>query len=153
MIGRILKLTLFNPIVYKSVGMDFNSMLKKCLLSPTGSECSIQYDFSFSDEGINLKYVKSGFKTPPSEEEKKTIERGDVPMRREDEDFFIPEGTYLFEQYPDIVEEAMLGTSLLQILSIKGGEGTVYVRILKENTLECVMQALRPFNGEKKNES
>ena len=74
-------------------------------------------------------------------------------MRREDDDFFIPEGTYLFEQYPDIVEEAMLGTSLLQILSIKGGEGTVYVRILKENTLECVMQALRPFNGEKKNES
>ena len=43
-----------------------------------------------------------------------------------------------------IAEEESLSRVLSSLLIAKGGENTVYVRILKENTLECVMQALRP---------
>lgn len=142
--NRIFELNLLNPIGYKKKEMTLNEMIKNALLAPTGSEFFIKYSFSFSDSDVTFTYISAGEKDPLTQEEKIQIESGrSIPIRSE-EDIVIPEGKYLFEQYPDIAEEESLSRVLSSLLIAKGGENTVYVRILKENTLECVMQALRP---------
>lgn len=142
--NRIFELNLLNPIGYKKKEMTLNEMIKNALLAPTGSEFFIKYSFSFSDSDVTFTYISAGEKDPLTQEEKIQIESGRSIPIRSDEDIVIPEGKYLFEQYPDIAEEESLSRVLSSLLIAKGGENTVYVRILKENTLECVMQALRP---------
>lgn len=141
---RIFELNLLNPIGYKKKEMTLNEMIKNALLAPTGSEFFIKYSFSFSDSDVTFTYISAGEKDPLTQEEKIQIESGRSIPIRSDEDIVIPEGKYLFEQYPDIAEEESLSRVLSSLLIAKGGENTVYVRILKENILECVMQALRP---------
>lgn len=138
------KLTMFNPLTFKREEISFNQLLVKMLKAEKGSDAFILYSFSFSDTGCNLRQIDSGFKTPLTKEEKERIERGLSPIVREDEDTSIPAGTYLFEQYPDLSEEELLSTTFSSIAAAKGGEALLYVRLYKENTLECVMQAFRP---------
>lgn len=138
------KLNLFNPLTYKREDFSFNQMLKKILLSEKGSDSFILYSFSYSDDGCRLKKLDSGFKTPLTDKEKERIESGHSPIIREDENTSIPEGKYYFEQYPDLSEEELLPLTFASITAAKGGEDRLYVRLYKENELECVMQAFRP---------
>ena len=138
------KLNLFNPLTYKREDFSFNELLKKILLSEKGSDSFILYRFSYNDTGCTFTRIDSGFKTPLTEQEKERIESGRSPMIREDEDTSIPEGRYYFEQYPDLSEEELLPFTFASITAAKGGEDRLYVRLYKENELECVMQAFRP---------
>lgn len=138
------KLNLFNPLTYKREEFTFNSLLKKILLSPKGSDSFILYSFSYEDCGCTFKKLDSGFKTPLTHEEKERIESGHTPIIRDDEDTSIPSGKYLFEQYPDLSEEELLPITFASITAAKGGEDILYIRLYKENELECVMQAFRP---------
>ena len=138
------KLTLFNPLTYKREDISFNPLMLKMLLAPKGSDSFILYSFSYTDSGCILKQLDSGTKTPLTKEEKERIEMGLSPMIREDENTSIPEGKYIFQQFPDLSEEKLLSTTVAAITAAKGGENLLYVRLYKENELECVMQAVRP---------
>ncbi len=138
------KLNLINALTFKRERTTFNSLMLKMLMAPRGSDGFILYSFSYSDGGISLKQVDSGFKTPLTDKEIERINSGLSPIVRSDEDTSIPAGKYYFEQYPDLSEEALLEKTLASISSAKGGEKLIYVRLYKENELECVMQAFRP---------
>lgn len=138
------KLNLINPLTFKRVEISFNELMLKMLLSPKGSDSFILYSYVFDDSGCKFTRVDSGMKSPLTKEEKERIESGLSPIVRDDDDTSIPAGSYLFEQYPDLSEEELLATTFAAITAAKGDSNLLYVRLYKENELECVMQAFRP---------
>ncbi len=138
------KLNLINPLTFKRVEISFNELMLKMLLSPKGSDSFILYSYAFDDSGCKFTRVDSGMKSPLTKEEKERIERGLSPIVRDDDNTSIPAGSYLFEQYPDLSEEELLATTFAAITAAKGDSNLLYVRLYKENELECVMQAFRP---------
>ena len=75
--------------------------------------------------------------------EKDIIESGFPPLPRDDEHLFIPVGRYSLLQTVPAVSEGELSRHILPF-SASRQEGTVYVRFIKENELECVMQLFFP---------
>ena len=94
-----------------------------------------QWSYIKANEEVNVSV--------PTEEEKQKIENGEMPERKEREDFLIPSGMYLFEQLPFLPDEKDLPRILLPYISRE--DMRVYVRIYKENVLETVMQLLFPI--------
>ena len=142
---RLQKLELFNPLTYRRTETGFNELIRTMLTAPTGTDSFIRYDFTFTDAGAEFRASDSGMKSPLSDEEKKRIESGLSPLVRDDEDTAIPAGRYAFEQFPDLAEESGLTMTLAGLLSVRGAENSIYVRLYKENVLELVMQAFRPL--------
>lgn len=140
--NRLQKLTLTNPLTYKPKEMEFNAMLRFILLAPVGTDAFIRFRFSFSDSGATFERMESGYKEPLTEKEKAETEAGLRPKIRDGETLSIPVGTYYFEQYPDLSEEKLLTRTLSALLSVGSGD-EIYVRLFKENMLECVMQGFR----------
>lgn len=137
-----MKLNLSQPLTYEQKTQSFLSLIKNITSDPTGSDKVIIFDYEIRDEEIILTKLNSGIKTPYSEEEKKEIEKGNRPPKRENENLIISQGSYDFFQLPLSETEKELGINIFK--TCPSFSGIAYVRLFKENAFETVMQILYP---------
>jgi hypothetical protein len=137
-----MKLTLSNPLTYRSSDHGYDSAVKAVYHADTGTDAVLLYNYEIRDESVYLSLSGAGMKTPLSDKEKKVIESGLTPLVREEEDFFIPAGTYSFSQMAPV--EAKSDLPLLIYADCTKDKGKVYIRLFKENAFETVMQFLFP---------
>ena len=52
------KLNLFNPLTYKREEFTFNSLLKKILLSPKGSDSFILYSLLYTKGAVDKRFTR-----------------------------------------------------------------------------------------------
>ena len=139
---RAIRLHLIDPLYYQSSLFTLSSLVKKAEKADIGYDAAIRYSYSFQDEKLELKQQESGERNGYTEAEKAVIESGGRLDRKENEDMEIPASSYLFEQLPFIPEEADLPRIILPYLEKRSG--TFFLRLYKENILECVVQLLFP---------
>lgn len=135
----IFSLTLSYELTYREDAVSFETIDSM----PVGSETCFAYDFRFDDVFIRTDLIWSGTRKPLTKKEKEIIESGFPPLPREDEHLFIPEGKYALLQSVPVSRESELARHILPFTSTRQ-EGRVYVRFIKENELECVMQLFFP---------
>ena len=135
----VFSLNLSYELTYREAPVNFETIDSL----PVGSETCFRYHFFFDDVFIRTKLIWSGTRKPLSKKEKDIIESGFPPLPRDDEHLFIPVGRYSMLQTVPAVSEGELSRHILPF-SASRQEGTVYVRFIKENELECVMQLFFP---------
>lgn len=140
---RALKLNLSSPIYLESTKLSLDGLISRSSSMEKGYEATVLFRIEFDNESITLSQLGAGERNGYTEEEKQKIENGEMPERKESEDFLIPSGMYLFEQLPFLPDEKDLPRILLPYISRE--DMRVYVRIYKENVLETVMQLLFPI--------
>ncbi len=140
--NRSIRLTLSSPIYYRSTSYSLDEARAKADKAAPGYDAAVLFSYSYSNELLTAERIASGEREGYSEEEKRIIESGGVLGRKEDEDFQIPAGIYLFEQLPFIPDEKDLMRLILPYAT--RSSGTVFARLYKESILECVMQLLFP---------
>lgn len=140
---RALKLNLSSPIYLESTKLSLDGLISRSSSMEKGYEATVLFRIECDNESITLSQLGAGERNGYTEEEKQKIENGEMPERKEREDFLIPSGMYLFEQLPFLPDEKDLPRILLPYISRE--DMHVYVRIYKENVLETVMQLLFPI--------
>ncbi len=140
---RALKLNLSSPIYLESTKLSLDGLISRSSSMEKGYEATVLFRIECDNESITLSQLGTGERNGYTEEEKQKIENGEMPERKEREDFLIPSGMYLFEQLPFLPDEKDLPRILLPYISRE--DMRVYVRIYKENVLETVMQLLFPI--------
>lgn len=140
---RALKLNLSSPIYLESTKLSLDGLISRSSSMEKGYEATVLFRIECDNESITLSQLGEGERNGYTEEEKQKIENGEMPERKESEDFLIPSGMYLFEQLPFLPDEKDLPRILLPYISRE--DMRVYVRIYKENVLETVMQLLFPI--------
>lgn len=140
---RALKLNLSSPIYLESTKLSLDGLISRSSCMEKGYEATVLFRIECDNESITLSQLGAGERNGYTEEEKQKIENGEMPERKESEDFLIPSGMYLFEQLPFLPDEKDLPRILLPYISRE--DMRVYVRIYKENVLETVMQLLFPI--------
>lgn len=140
---RALKLNLSSPIYLESTKLSLDGLISRSSSMEKGYEATVLFRIECDNESITLSQLGAGERNGYTEEEKQKIENGEMPERKESEDFLIPSGMYLFEQLPFLPDEKDLPRILLPYISRE--DMRVYVRIYKENVLETVMQLLFPI--------
>lgn len=140
---RALKLNLSSPIYLESTKLSLDGLISRSSSMEKGYEATVLFRIECDNESITLSQLGAGERNGYTEEEKQKIENGEMPERKESEDFLIPSGMYLFEQLPFLPDEKDLSRILLPYISRE--DMRVYVRIYKENVLETVMQLLFPI--------
>ena len=140
---RALKLNLSSPIYLESTKLSLDGLISRSSSMEKGYEATVLFRIECDNESITLSQLGAGERNGYTEEEKQKIENGEMPERKESEDFLIPSGMYLFEQLPFLPDEKDLPRILLPYISRE--DMRVYVRIYKENVLETVMQLLFPL--------
>lgn len=140
---RALKLNLSSPIYLESTKLSLDGLISRSSSMEKGYEATVLFRIESDNESITLSQLGAGERNGYTEEEKQKIENGEMPERKESEDFLIPSGMYLFEQLPFLPDEKDLPRILLPYISRE--DMRVYVRIYKENVLETVMQLLFPI--------
>ncbi len=139
---RALTLNLISPIYYFPVSLSLGEAVSSADKKAIGYDAVIEFAYSFKDEKLSISTIGSGERDGYTEEERKIIEAGGSIKRKDGESVEIPSGKYLFEQLPFIPEENEIPRIILPYL--KDREGRFYIRIYKENILECVLQLLFP---------
>ena len=140
---RALKLNLSSPIYLESTKLSLDGLISRSSSMEKEYEATVLFRIECDNESITLSQLGAGERNGYTEEEKQKIENGEMPERKESEDFLIPSGMYLFEQLPFLPDEKDLPRILLPYISRE--DMRVYVRIYKENVLETVMQLLFPI--------
>lgn len=140
---RALKLNLSSPIYLESTKLSLDGLISRSSSMEKGYEATVLFRIECDNESITLSQLGAGERNGYTEEEKQKIENGEMPERKESEDFLIPSGMYLFEQLPFLPDEKDLPRILLPYISRE--DMRVYIRIYKENVLETVMQLLFPI--------
>lgn len=140
---RALKLNLSSPIYLENTKLSLDGLISRSSSMEKGYEATVLFRIECDNESITLSQLGAGERNGYTEEEKQKIENGEMPERKESEDFLIPSGMYLFEQLPFLPDEKDLPRILLPYISRE--DMRVYVRIYKENVLETVMQLLFPI--------
>lgn len=140
---RALKLNLSSPIYLESTKLSLDGLISRSSSMEKGYEATVLFRIECDNESITLSQLGAGERNGYTEEEKQKIENGEMPEKKESEDFLIPSGMYLFEQLPFLPDEKDLPRILLPYISKE--DMRVYVRIYKENVLETVMQLLFPI--------
>lgn len=140
---RALKLNLSSPIYLESTKLSLDGLISRSSSMEKGYEATVLFRIECDNESITLSQLGAGERNGYTEEEKQKIENGEMPERKESEDFLIPSGMYLFEQLPFLPDEKDLPRILLPYISRE--DMRAYVRIYKENVLETVMQLLFPI--------
>ena len=135
----IFTLNLSHEITYKEETIDFSTIDNM----DVGSETCFCYHYYFDDVFLKTDLIWSGTRKPLTKKEKDIIESGFPPLPRDDENLFIPVGRYSLLQTIPVSDKAMLTKSILPFKT-KKQEGKVYVRFVKGNVLECVMQLFFP---------
>ena len=141
--NRAIKLTLSSPIYYRSTPLTLEELQRKADRSMPGYDAAVLYSYSYEGEILSLRRLEAGERDGYTDEEKRIIESGGTVRRKDDEDFMIPEGSYLFEQLPFLPPESGLQRLILPYAT--GMSGRVFVRIYRESILESVMQLLFPM--------
>jgi hypothetical protein len=114
----------------------YGNMLKRIDRSEIGSETCL---------GLSsvLTVLFTGFQEPPTEEIKKAVENGELlPQRKKD--WAIESGDYRFAQLPltptaEEIEQILLPYAAMQSCD---GSSMIYLRMVKENLLEVIVQVL-----------
>ena len=140
---RALKLNLSSPIYLENTKLSLDGLISRSSSMEKGYEATVLFRIECDNESITLSQLGAGERNGYTEEEKQKIENGEMPERKEREDFLIPSGMYLFEQLPFLPDEKDLPRILLPYISRE--DMRAYVRIYKENVLETVMQLLFPI--------
>lgn len=135
----IFTLNLSHEITYKEETIYFDTIEGLDI----GSETCFCYHFYFDDVCLRTDLIWSGSKKPLTKKEKDIIESGFPPLPRDDENLFIPVGRYSLLQTLPVSDKSKLTRVILPFTS-KKQEGKLYVRFIKENVLECVMQLFFP---------
>lgn len=135
----IFSLNLTHEITYKEEEINFSTIDDMAI----GSETCFCYHFYFEDVFLKTDLIWSGTRKPLTKKEKEIIESGFPPIPRDDEHLFIPVGKYSLLQTIPFDDKSKLIRSILPFTS-KKQEGKLYVRFVKENVLECVMQLFFP---------
>lgn len=135
----IFTLNLSHEITYKEETIYFDTIEGLAV----GSETCFCYHFYFDDVCLRTDLIWSGSRKPLTKKEKDIIESGFPPLPRDDENLFIPVGRYSLLQTLPVSDKSKLTRVILPFTS-KKQEGKLYVRFIKENVLECVMQLFFP---------
>ncbi|MCH3917643.1 MAG: hypothetical protein LKE40_09320 [Spirochaetia bacterium] len=121
-------------------------LLGKLDKSPSGCEATLQISYRHSD-GIDFEIEKIGFAQPPEKAVQEAVAAGkEIPLPEHNME--IPAGTYIFEQIPWLPNKESFESSLLSFSCAPGfpNQGFFFVRLLKENSLEVIMQLLGPLS-------
>lgn len=140
-----MKLNLSQPLTYEQNTQSFLSLIENLSTDPIGADKIIIFNYEIKDEEIILTKINSGTKTPYSEEEKKEIEKGNKPPKRDNENLAVSQGSYSFFQLPLSETEKELSINIFKTCT--KFSGIVYVRLFKEKAFETVMQILYPENN------
>ena len=129
-------LTLSSPIAYRPTELSFDQLVAKAAQAAPGYDAAVLYRISLGD-ALSLSRIAGGERDGYTEEERKTMEKGQAIAPKPYETFRIEAASYQFEQLLAAFEEKDLPRLLLPYA---GRERSVYVRIFHENMLETVMQ-------------
>lgn len=106
---------------------------------PIGAETCFAYTFSYDDVIFRMERCWSGSREPFTAQEKTMAEAGEVLPHRPGHDLLIPAGRYRLLQAVPAMDEASLRRTAMSFAGTEAS-GMLYVRFLKENVFECVMQ-------------
>ncbi len=128
---EIMTLNLGSSMIYGIKEASFNDVISSIYGKENGFEALFRYKIIYSDECIRLEKEESAF--------------GHLINGAEnaDETMELPPGKYLFSQLPLAENEEALQRLFLP-LAYKSTCNTLYVRLIKENELEAVMQFMLP---------
>ena len=138
-LAMLFSLNLSNPISYIRQDHGLGDILDMI----PGSEVCFCYDFDYDDVIFRISRRWSAFRAPYSDDEKRIIEAGGIPPERSGYGLSIPAGDYSLLQTVPVDDEKEL-RSVAMTIAGRYRCGTMYVRMLKENPLECVMQIFVP---------
>lgn len=139
---RAINLTLSTALYYKASSSSLDELARKTDNAEIGYDAFVSFHYSFRDEMLKLVPVSSGEREGYTEEERRIIENGGMIERKANESEEIPAGRYLFEQLPFIPSEKDLARIILPYA--RTADGSFYIRLFKENMLECIAQLLFP---------
>ena len=122
---------------YFKSGENLDAFVSRIYKEEPGFETISIYEFEFGDEGLKLSNTENGFKLgqPSLEPQEDPCPGSSISLGK---------GSYLFSQMP-VAESAAETTRLLMPFLRNSMKGRVYVRLYKENMLECVMQFFLPI--------
>ena len=106
-----------------------------------GSETVFCFRHGYDDVIFTLDLLWSGSREPWTAEEKALIDRGLPSPHREGYGLQIPAGRYRLLQCMPVADEKELRRIAMPFAGTRS-TGTLYVRFLKENAFETVMQLL-----------
>lgn len=119
--------------------------------APVGSEACLRCEYERSEDGIRFSVRQTGWANPPDETMRRAVSEGAIqptPATAETA-FVIPAADYRFTQLPWTPEGSSLVMALLPFFAtpaeIHDAEGTFFLRMIKENMLEVVVQLLAPL--------
>ncbi len=135
-------LTLVDPLWYSPSESSFDDIIASLPSKERGYDAFILYTISMSEDSMEIVPERAGERNGYSEEDRRRIESGLSPLRKDTETEEIPSGKYTFEQFPALFTSADLPRI---ILPYSASAGKVYVRIFKESVLESVMQLMLPL--------
>ncbi len=134
--NRIQKLNILNAMYYERTELSIEDLFSLLPKAEVGFDCIAVLSFQLKEELLEIKAVESGIHPyPPSIE----------PDRPENPDgmLSIKTGTYLFMQLP----KCPIDRLKLELLPFINGrkEGYLFLRLIKENLFEEVMQFIMPI--------
>lgn len=134
---RTQKLHILNSIYYRKEAGDLKTLISSLSKKEPGFDSIAKLSFSMKDEDLSL--CEEGIAI---HEGKPSLE---PDKRPEDPSGYITisDGEYLFQQLPALPVER-IKLYLLPFIAGKK-EGIIYIRILKENAFEEVMQFIMPL--------
>lgn len=128
---EIMTLNLGSPMSYGIKDASFNDVLSSIYEKENGFEALFRYKIIYSDECIGLEKEEAAF----GHLLKGAEEAEDIMM--------LNSGRYIFSQLPIPDDENELQRLFLP-LAYKSSCSTLYIRLIKENELEAVMQFMLP---------
>ncbi len=128
-------LNLAHALEYRADDVDLTSIDDM----PIGAETCFAYTFSYDDVIFRMERGWSGSREPFTAQEKAIVEAGEVLPHRPGHDLVIPTGRYRLLQTIPVTDEASLRRTAMPFAGTEAS-GRLYVRLLKENAFECVMQ-------------
>lgn len=134
----LMKFSLSTEITYKDDDFDITAIGEE----KEGFEACIYMKYSLDGLAPEFAEIWKGTREPLTDIEKEIFNSGLPVPPRDDEKLFLPTGSYTMVQLPAAEDKRALRRSLLPYATERG-EGYVYVRFFRENSL-TVMQFFFP---------
>lgn len=140
------------PMTANDIAISYDALLRQLDDAEIGSEACLACTYDRSEDVVKFSVTQAGWTNPPDEAIRRAVSEGaNQPVPTEEETAFaIPANDYRFTQLPWTPEGPSLVMTLLPFFAAPaealGHEGVFFLRMIKENVLEVVVQLLAPLS-------
>ena len=133
------------------IAATYGELLRMLDEEPVGSEACLRCGYDRTEDGIRFSVCQTGRANPPDETMRQAVSEGTLQPTPTAEKiaFAISANDYRFTQLPWTPEAPSLVMTLLPFFAApaeaQDNKGTFFLRMIKENVLEVVIQLLTPL--------